>query len=39
LTFQERVPCDCVPQSLFARALALLQQPCARAREEGTRLV
>ena len=36
LTLQERVPCDCVPQSLFARAP---QQPCARAREEGTRLV
>ena len=38
-TLQERVPCDCVTQSLFARAPAQLQQPCARAREEGTQLV
>jgi len=33
LTLQERVPCDCVPQSLFARVPALLLQPCAQARE------
>ena len=33
MTLQERVPCDCVPQSLFARVPALLLQPCAQARE------
>jgi hypothetical protein len=38
LTLQERVSRDCVPQSLFARAPALLFQPRARARE-GTQLV